>query len=51
MRASVLPQKESLADFKPIGHFNRTVQPGDQPGLVSKILFGLGLVALVYYLY
>ena len=51
VRASVSPQKKSLADFKPIGHFNRTVQPGDQPGLVSKILFGLGLVAVVYYMY
>jgi len=48
VRASVSPQKKSPADFKPTGHFNRTVQPGDQPGLVSKILFAL--VLLLFYL-
>lgn len=50
VRASVSPQKTSPADVKPAGHFNGTVQAGDQPGLVSKILFGLALVAVLFYL-
>lgn len=42
--------KQAQASIKPVGHYNQTVQAGDQPGLVSKVLFGLGLVAALYYL-
>lgn len=32
------------------GHYNRTVQPGDQPGLLGKILFVLAVIAALVYL-
>ena len=32
------------------GHYNQTVQPGDRPGLVGKILFVLAIVAVLAYL-
>ena len=41
--------KPSETPIKPVGHYNQTVQAGDQPGLVSKVLFGLGLVVALYY--
>ena len=41
--------KPAENSIKPVGHYNQTVQAGDQPGLVSKILFGIGLAALLYY--
>ena len=35
---------------QPAGHYNRTVQPGDQPGLVGKILFVLAVILGFVYL-
>ena len=49
-RAAVSQQREVRVDLKPAGHFNRTVQAGDRPGLVSKILLGLALVLVLFYL-
>lgn len=44
-------RKNPDANIKPAGHYNRTVQPGDQPGLVGSILFAIAAVlALVYLL-
>lgn len=42
--------KQAQTPIKPVGHYNQTVQAGDRPGMVSKVLFGLGLVAAFYYL-
>jgi len=49
-KTTVATQKKPDAQIKPSGHYNRTVQPGDQPGLVGKILFVIALVLGLVYL-
>jgi hypothetical protein len=47
---TVAAEKKPDAPIKPAGHYNRTVQPGDQPGLVGKILFVLAVILGFVYL-
>ncbi len=35
---------------KTVGHYNRTVQPGDQPGWIGVILFAVAIALAVAYL-
>lgn len=50
-RPAVAGRKPPPASLKPSGHFNQTVQAGDRPGLVGKVLFVLGTVVALYYLF
>ncbi len=44
------PRKQTGTSVSNAGHYNGTVRPGDQPGLVGKILFVLAVVAVLAYL-
>jgi hypothetical protein len=47
---TVAAEKRPDAPIKPAGHYNRTVQPGDQPGLIGKILFVFAVILGLVYL-
>lgn len=50
VQSGMSPRKKPEASFSTTGHYNSTVQPGDRPGLVGKILFVLAVIAVLIYL-
>lgn len=50
VQSGMSSRKKPEANFSTTGHYNSTVQPGDRPGLVGKILFVLAVVAVLSYL-
>ncbi len=50
VQSGISPRKQTRTTVSTSGHYNQTVQAGDQPGLVGKILFVLTVVAVLAYL-
>lgn len=51
VQSGMSSRKKTEVDVPTSGHYNSTVQPGDQPGLVGKILFVLAVIAVLAYLF
>lgn len=49
-RATVAAPTKRDAEPRIVGHYNRTVQPGDQPGWIGIILFAVAIALAVAYL-
>lgn len=47
VQSGMSPRHDSKTRFATTGHYNSTVQPGDRPGLVGKILFVLAVIAVL----
>jgi hypothetical protein len=46
-QAGMSPRTKTQTNLATTGHYNGTVQPGDRPGLVGKILFVLAMIAVL----
>lgn len=51
VQPGISPRKQPKTTVSTSGHYSQTVQAGDQPGLLGKVLLALGLVLAVYYLF
>ena len=49
-KTTVATQKKPDAQIKPSGHYNRTVQPGDQRGFIGTVLFAVVVILVLAYL-
>lgn len=47
VQAGMSSRKNTKVNVSTAGHYNSTVQPGDRPGLVGKILFVLAVIAVL----